>query len=301
MDGPTFFILADKTNAVAICRRMIGYDFSWEINRALELAVLRTFCVPRISRLLHATGEFVHRPQKRYDDTSLILGNIMKWGYDSPQGRAAIAQMNRIHNRYAIDNQDFLYVLSVLIYEPVRWNRRFGWRPFKLTEKYALFEFWRVVGQRMGIMDIPETYEAFEQFNQAYEAQYFAYHPSNQVIGNAVVTLMQSWFPAILTPLIPWVVRTVIDKPMRRALGWSQPPQMLTQVVCWGLRKSRQGLRWFPRRRQSAFKIDEPNQTYPVGYDIRQLGPAHVASKRPASRCPFAQMQSLLGSRSQRS
>ncbi|MEM0980870.1 MAG: oxygenase MpaB family protein [Cyanobacteria bacterium P01_H01_bin.58] len=301
MDGPTFLMLADETNAVAICRRMIGCDFPWEINRALELAVLRTFCVPRISQLLHTTGEFVHRPQKRYDDTSLILGNIMKWGYDSPRGRAAIAQMNRIHKRYAINNQDFLYVLSVLIYEPVRWNQRFGWRPFTPVEKQALFDFWRVVGQRMAIADIPTTYDAFEQFNQAYETEHFCYHPSNQVVGNAVVTLMQSWFPAMMTPLIPWGVRMVIDEPMRRALGWSQPPQMLAQVIRWSLRKSRQALRWLPRRRQSAFKVDEPNQTYPVGYEIDQLGPADTTAKRPATRCPFAQMQSLLGSRHQSS
>ncbi|MEO1094015.1 MAG: oxygenase MpaB family protein [Cyanobacteria bacterium J06638_28] len=301
MDGPTFLMLTDKTNAAAICHRMIGYDFPWEINRALELAVLRTFCVPRISQLLHNTGEFVHRPQKRYDDTSLILGNIMKWGYDSPRGEAAIAQMNRIHQRYAIHNQDFLYVLSVLIYEPVRWNQRFGWRPFTSVEKQALFNFWRVVGERMAIEDIPATYKAFQAFNQAYEAEHFCYHPSNQVIGNAVVNLMQSWFPAIMTPLIPWGVKAVVDEPMRQALGWSQPPQILTQAICWSLRKMRQTLRWLPRRRQSAFKVDEPNQTYPVEYDIGQLGPAHTASERPATRCPFARMQSLLGSRHQSS
>ncbi|HEY9888323.1 MAG TPA: hypothetical protein V6D02_07975, partial [Candidatus Obscuribacterales bacterium] len=58
-------------DSVAICHRLAGYDFPWELNRALELAVLRTFCVPRISHLLRQTGEFIQRPQKRYDDTSL--------------------------------------------------------------------------------------------------------------------------------------------------------------------------------------------------------------------------------------
>ncbi|MEL6382224.1 MAG: oxygenase MpaB family protein [Cyanobacteria bacterium J06626_18] len=267
------------------------------MNRALELAVLRTFCVPRISSLLKQTGEFVHRSQKRYDDTGLILGNIMKWGYDSPQGQAAIATMNRIHRRHSIYNEDFLYVLSVLIYEPVRWNTRYGWRPFTGLEKQALFEFWHAVGQRMGISDIPPSYEAFEQFNQAYESQYFCYSPDNQMIGNAVVALMQSWLPKTAAPMVPTVVRALVDDRLRKALGWSQPPAS----VCWTLKHllqwSRRGARWLPQRRHANFLVDTPNTTYPTGYDLATLGPQEAPPQSGASRCPFMRMQSFFKAR----
>lgn len=47
--------------------------------------------------------------------------------------------------------QDFLYVLSVFIYEPVRWHDRCGWRPLTGQEKLALFNQWVDVGIKMGI------------------------------------------------------------------------------------------------------------------------------------------------------
>jgi hypothetical protein len=54
--------------------------------------------------------------------------------------------MNQQHGRFAIASEDFLYVLSTFIYEPIRWNERFGWRPMSDTERLAYFYFWRGVG-----------------------------------------------------------------------------------------------------------------------------------------------------------
>ena len=85
-----------------------GYEFSWDTVRALELALYRTYCVPSISALLDRTGEFQHRTQKRYDDTSLIVAEISEWGYDSDRGRAALRRMNQIHGRLQISNDDLL-------------------------------------------------------------------------------------------------------------------------------------------------------------------------------------------------
>ena len=44
------------------CRDLVGLLFPWDMNRALELALLKTFCLPSISGLLHQTGEFEQRP-----------------------------------------------------------------------------------------------------------------------------------------------------------------------------------------------------------------------------------------------
>ena len=41
------------------------YDFPFDTTRALEFALFRTFCAPRISNLLDRTGEFLNRAQKR--------------------------------------------------------------------------------------------------------------------------------------------------------------------------------------------------------------------------------------------
>ncbi len=65
------------------------YEFSFDTTRALEFALFRTFAVPSSARLLDRTGEFRRRPPKRYDDTSIIVSEMMEWGYDSRRGAAA--------------------------------------------------------------------------------------------------------------------------------------------------------------------------------------------------------------------
>src|SRR5215471_3256072 len=151
------------------------YDFPFDTTRALEFALFRTFCVPSISALLDRTGEFHHRAQRRYDDTDIIVSELIEWGYDSERGKRALRRMNELHGRFAIANDDFLYVLSTFVYEPIRWNARFGWRPLCEHERLAYFHFWREVGRRMGLRDLPADYAAFERFNREYERQHLAF------------------------------------------------------------------------------------------------------------------------------
>src|SRR5947209_11157985 len=116
---------ADHQRIVFLSTR---YDFPFDTTRALELALFRTFCSPSVSAILDGTGEFQHRAQRRYDDTDIIVSELMERGYDSDRGRAALRRMNQIHARFAIANEDYLYVLSTFVFEPIRWNARFGWR-----------------------------------------------------------------------------------------------------------------------------------------------------------------------------
>src|SRR5579862_9502355 len=150
-------------------------EFPWDTQRSLELAFYRTYAVPSIAELLASTGEFTERAQKRYDDTQLLISAFCELGYDGGLGRRAIKRMNRIHGRFEIANEDYLYVLSTMVYEPIRWNARYGWRPMTDTERLATFHFWREVGLRMGIKEIPESYDELERYNIEFERERFAY------------------------------------------------------------------------------------------------------------------------------
>ena len=174
----------------------VSYEFPFDTTRALELAFFRTFAVPSIARLLDETGEFRERPQRRYDDTDLIVSAIAEHGYDSPEGTRALRRMNGIHARFEIANEDFLYVLSTFVFEPVRWNRRFGWRPLVEQEWLAAFHFWREVGRRMAIREIPETYGAFERFNVEYERDRFR----RTAAGERVAASMAAMFAGASLP-----------------------------------------------------------------------------------------------------
>jgi hypothetical protein len=248
-----------------------AFDFPWDTQRAYELALLRTFAVPKSSSLLVSTGEFTERTQKRYDDTTIIISTIGLYGYSSPEGRAAIRRMNQMHGRYTISNDEFLYVLSTFIYEPVRWNARYGWRPLTETEKLAGFYFWREVGRRMNIRDIPTSYPSFEAFNRHYEAEHFAYSPANARLAKVTKKLFLSWVaPKALWPLLEPLIHAVMDQPMRRAFGFPEPPVWAQWTVTGILRLRARLVRVLPPRR-TPYRLPTP-KTYPEGYTIEQVG-----------------------------
>lgn len=248
-----------------------AFDFPWDTQRAYELALLRTFAVPKSSSLLVSTGEFTERTQKRYDDTTIIISTIGLYGYSSPEGRAAIRRMNQMHGRYTIPNDEFLYVLSTFIYEPVRWNARYGWRPLTETEKLAGFYFWCEVGRRMNIRDIPASYDIFEAFNHHYEAEHFAYSPDNARLAKVTKELFLSWVaPKALWPWLEPLIHAVMDQPMRSVFGFPEPPIWAQWTVAGILRFRAQLVRVLPPRR-TPYRLPTP-KTYPDGYTIEQVG-----------------------------
>lgn len=262
-----------------ICRQLAGYEFPWDITRALEVALFRTFCVPSIAILLDRTAEFHHHPQKRYDDTGLMIALILKLGHDTPGGQAVIQRMNRIHGHFSIRNADFLYVLSTFIYEPIRWLERFGWRQLSPLEKQALFYFWFSVGQQMGIQAIPDDYHSLEQYNLEYERQYFRYTEANQRVGESTLKLFLSWFPVPLRSLIRPLVYAIMDDRMIQAFGFPSPQPWQRHLLEQLLRSRGRLLHYFPPRQTPSFYSDEPQRSYPQGYDLTDLGPPKMLSE----------------------
>jgi hypothetical protein len=254
-----------------------SYEFPFDTTRALEFALFRTFAVPTISALLDRTGEFRERAQKRYDDTDLIVSEIYEHGYDSERGRAALRRMNGLHGRFAISNDDFLYVLSTFIYEPIRWNARFGWRRMTETEKLAAFYFWREVGRRMNIRSLPEDFISFERFNVEYERRHFRRTETNARVGVATRNLFLSWLlPRPLYRLGEPVIYALMDEPLLEAFGFPKPPRALRRLVEGVLKLRGRLLRLLPERRHPRLRTQMRHRTYPHGYRIEDLGPPGV-------------------------
>ena len=268
--------LDPKRDHVEIYHLMCGYEFPWDMTRALEVALYRTYCVPSISALLDKTGEFYKRTQKRYDDTALIVSEMSKWGYDAERGREALRRINRAHSRFNISNDDYLYVLSTFIYEPVRWVDRFGWRKMAEHEKLASYYFWYEVGKRMGIREIPESYEKLQQFASDYERDNFRFAETNQRIGAATRDLFASWMPRIFAPMVRWGIYALLDDAMLASFGFPRPFGFMRQLVSGAL-KLRGRIVWIlPARKTPNFFTDRRNRTYPRGYEIAELGPPNV-------------------------
>ena len=268
--------------ALATCRHLAGVLFPWDTTRALELALLKTFCVPSIAGLLDRTGEFQQRPRKRYDDTGLMVAELLRHGPDSPAGAAVISRMNRIHGHYAIRNDDFLYVLSTFVAEPIRWLQRYGWRPLTADEQQALFRFWQRVGQRMGIDAIPDSLELLLAFNRRFEAERFAAAPANGRVAEATLTmLLQDWPPA-LRPALRRLLMALPETAVSDSLGWPAAQPWLQAAIRAGLRlRSRLANAWsrLVPPDGTRFYSERPTPSYGAKFQLEQLGPPPLLQK----------------------
>jgi hypothetical protein len=254
------------------------YEFPFDLTRADEFALYRTFAVPSIASLLAHTGEFTTRTQRRYDDTKLLLSELVESGYDTERGRQALRRMNHLHGLYSISNQDFLYVLSTFVFEPPRWMARYGYRPMVKQEKLALFYFWCEIGRRMGIRELPQDIQSFEQFNVEYERQNFRYTDAGHHVAAATRDMFLGWFlPRPLRRLGAPAIHALLDDPLREALGFPKPSPILTHLVRASLRMRGKLSGLLPERRKPFLRIARRHRTYPKGYDIQQLGPPGTA------------------------
>ncbi|MEU6132879.1 oxygenase MpaB family protein [Saccharopolyspora sp. NPDC047091] len=282
------------TDHQEIYRISAGCEFPFDYQRALEFALFRTYCVPSISALLAATGEFEKRPQQRYDDTALLMTEIAEHGYDSERGKQALRVINRAHGRYVISNDDMLYVLSTFVYDPVDWIDRFGWRRLHPHERDAAFHYFQAVGKRMGIKDIPPTFAEFRRFKADYEREHFRYSDTNHAVGRYTMDLFCSWFPKPLRPAVGLGVRALLDEPMLTAFGFRAAPAWVGVAARGGLKARSAVVRLLPERRISKLTQDPKSRTYPNyphGYTPEDLGapppPSDLDPKWLRRSCPF--------------
>jgi hypothetical protein len=283
--------LDPERDHVEIYRLSTGFEFPWDYRRALELALLRTFAVPSIAELLVATGEFARLPQRRYDDTAVLMGELAAHGYDSERGRAALRRVNRAHAHYRIANDDMLYVLSTFVLDPVRWIDRYGWRRLLPQERHAAHAFYREVGRRMGIRDIPAGFADLQRFSADY-ARRMHPGPDTQALREDVLGLVAGWFPRPVRGPARRLVPAAFDDELLHGLGLKVPPWWQRRAAAGVLRARGAVVRRLPPRRSAAFDDGTVRfrtyPGYPDGYDLDAIGapdpPADIDPSRLSGR-----------------
>ncbi|MGC0333547.1 hypothetical protein RKD23_006537 [Streptomyces sp. SAI-170] len=259
--------------ASEIYRLSSAYEFPWDYTRALELALYRTYAVPSIGRLLAETAELTDRTQKRYDDTSLLLDAVVEHGFDSEQGRTAIRRINQMHRSYDISNDDMRYVLSTFVVMPKRWIDAYAWRRMSRHETVASTVYYRTLGRRMGIKDVPETYEEFESCLDDYEAAHFAWDEGARRVSDATLDLMASWYPRPMAPLLRTATLALLDDSLLRAFRYAPPPAATRTLVRRAVRLRGRAVRLLPPRRAPHYaRQNWEIKGYPDGYEVNELG-----------------------------
>lgn len=265
---------------VRILEILGNHVFPLDILVALELAQLRTFTIPSISAILHATGQYEREGQKRLDDTRAILTEIQRPGLDSRESEEMVAHLNAIHGAYAISNDDFLYTLSTFVFDPDVFVSRWGHRPLTEGEREAFFVFYRRLGERMHIRDIPPTRLGFLAWRRAYEDGHQRYDPANEHVARGMLRALGAHLPRPLGDAIEPLAATLLDDPRATdALGFRRAPGSVESAVRAALRYRRileRRLSLFEHAKffESPFFLRYP--TYPDGYERMRLGPAKV-------------------------
>jgi pimeloyl-ACP methyl ester carboxylesterase len=259
-----------------IARISAQLEFPWDTETALSLALFRTFAVPSISAVLADSRAFLDAPRRRYDDTELLLAEIQEHGVASDRGRAALRRVNRMHAAYDLRDDDLRYVLSTFVVQPDDWIARFGWRELSAAEREAAWRFWREVGRRMGVRDLPEDREAFVAWSRAYEAAHFVPDPANHAVADATMTMYLRevlHVPRRLHRLARPVLLALLEPDLVSALGYPEPPQVLRRLVPAALVLRARLLGAFvPPRRRPVRLTRRPRPGYAHGYRIEQLG-----------------------------
>jgi hypothetical protein len=250
-----------------------GHEFPWDSQRAGEIALVHTYAVPEIGELLARTRQFIDHTEKRVDDTAIILveaGNYIGGETDDP---TAIRRLNRMHGAYEIPNDQMLYVLTTFVVVTRRWIDRNGYRPVMDAEVEAMVRYWQRMGELMNISDIPADYAGFAAYLDAYERERFGFSPGGRAVSDATFTLIQERFPAPLRALVHQVIMSMIAPHLRRALGYADPPDVISNVVRAALSARKRLVGLLPARRDYVSPLDRmPLPTYPRGYDLAQVG-----------------------------
>lgn len=256
-----------------ISRILGSCEFPWDVQQALSLALFRTYAVPSIGRLLYDTGAFTGDTQKRHDDTLLILFSIANEGVDSTEGHAAIRRMNQMHGSYDISNDDMRYVLSAFVVTPTRWIQTYGWRKGTDAERVATVRYYQRLGDLMGIRDIPETYEAFEDLLDSYEADNFAYDEKAAAVANSTLALFETFYPRMLRRPANAFLRALLDDHLLVAFGYAKPSRPVVFLARKVLRLRARIVALMPARKSPKTLADfREVRSYPDGFAVDQLG-----------------------------
>ena len=270
-----------------VYRITVRHEFPWDMSQALSFALFRTYAVPSIGVLLHDTGEFTGRTQKRYDDTVLLLDEIGEHGFASPRGRAALRRVNRMHAMYDISQADLRYVLATFVGVPIRWLDEHGWRPMTEREKVASATYYRRLGRHLGITDTPETWPEFLRLMDDYEAAHFAHDPRAAAVARATLELMATFPPNHRAParVVIRFSRALMDDHLLDAFRFPRPTAAERRLARAVLQARAAWLRRRPPRLEPVHARDVGNiRSYPDGYDIAALGT--FAPSGTISGCP---------------
>lgn len=249
-------------------------EFGSDTKLGLNLAFYRAFAIPRIAEVLACTGEIASRPDKRSADTGLLMYELIDAGFNDPRSIQVVSMLNRMHRKWEIQDEDYLYILATFIVVPSRWINERAWRQLTVVEMEAATAFYRELGRRMRISNLPQSYGEADRYLRAYEATHLAPSQAGLALMQSARHVFANRLPAAIRKHSDALLAALLDeKPVQQALGLHRRPTVaaLASAAFAAQRLVRRrrppvGDSWFTPGRHAG-------SLYPDGYELPDLGP----------------------------
>ena len=225
----------DYQTAHHIMRRVMLYETPFMYAFGTQWALLKTYTVASGTELLVQTRQLTSPSTvgKRAEDTSIILTEFLVGSIDSDRGSKALAKMNWLHRRYGtkIKQPELLHTLAMFVLEPIRWLAKYEWRPLTELEKVAIFVYWKEIGNRMGIKNIPDSLEELEAWTEVYEETNVYFTENNKRCADATMGLFLRNVSMFLRGFAQHAAVSLFEEKSRLALGYEAPPRWIAGLI----------------------------------------------------------------------
>lgn len=212
-------------------------------------ALLHTYAIPTISKVLYSTGGFSAKGvDRRYADMEMLIREFVENSVDDlsedkgveSRARIALLRLNAIHNFYGnkILYRDMLYTLVIFMTSQAEWIDSWGWRDLTQKEKDCIYCYWVDVGKMLNLRP-EEAYVGYDNalvYKEEYERKYMRYASANKAITESTIDHFLSRYPTFLQPALKTVALQFIScvQPQQRhieALGLPLPSPVLKGLI----------------------------------------------------------------------
>jgi ER-bound oxygenase mpaB/B'/Rubber oxygenase, catalytic domain len=192
---------------------------------------LMTFAAPRISRILHRTGEFEQSVGKRFVDTGLLFRIPLNHGLGPGPGRDAARRVNEMHRQYDIHPDDFVMVGTDVALSALDFADKFGWRPVSEAEREAVRRHYSAVARAFGShKPLPLSLAEMRAFWEHYVDTELGFEPHNRAMADAMLVYIAGRIAPSLRRVTTPLLLAQIDPRILSACGFKPPSHLLRSL-----------------------------------------------------------------------
>ena len=304
----------------------VDYARIWALTATYQVDdmffnLLYALGMPRITQNPHGSELLVNKTKKaiinKHQRAHDTLSHFWLWYENGPEHidtQRSLEKINRIHEALgkhsplAFATDDFIYTASMLGSTPHRLMQDIGLKGFSEKQKIASHRFWRGIIMKMRspegyIEGFPESFEAMEQFVEAFEARPWPSCDSGRELAEYTITqFSEAHFPRALQGFGRQILLTLQQPHIRKLHGMAEPHP----VAAWFIKRLFFVKGWLAEHvlpdpilstpeRMRAKGLSEQHQVPPMVAPenvpfARDMKTAEPPGKQPAviaSGCPF--------------